>query len=800
MRDVRRHANGCMLLISASGCLDFRCVKSHFIIKGDVMRQEITGVSLWGILFVGSTLLGAAGTAAPALGVAATAILGNVAASKLQRLVDAFHDYRAQTGQYGGKVNRDHDEARALRKAQLSALRSLARANCPKFSWTLNNRRRNLCKQLDKWAGAAMKQSDAALEQALRTAAPQTLTQLSGAAPESDALITANELKDFVVNAVWDEIKAALTIWDDQADDDAAWLKSAFLNTETGWFSLFSLQWHAVLKADPKVSALVQHMQQALLVEKVDAIKADVAATLSGIDALPDTVTARMRQMLLDTGVIAEAQRRGLSDTQLHGVLAAFGKNGLPPDEWERGLLDSAERLTELEALLSGLSNEVPEIAALTQAAGTAIHDGQFMQADVLLAEAEQLEIDAGVSRLKRAADTRFKRGELARSQQDHWTAGQHFEAAADLIKAHVPIDAARFYHWAGVAFLVHGRMFPGPSIDRAVKCFRMALGLITLDAMPKQWAIIQNDLGAALQIQGERTQGKKGLALLNDSAKAFRAAIRVRTRDPVRLDWAGTQNNLSNTLRVLGERTAGEEGLAFLTDSVTACHAALEVFTRDGTPDSWAGAHSNLSNTLCLKGERTPGDEGLVFLSESVKSCRAALKVFTRKLRPDGWAMTQNNLGNSLKSLGIRTKGNAGLNLLTKSVAAYREALKVRKIKTMPADWALTQSNLGNALRVLGERTGGEAGLKLLTDSINASCSALEVNTRVAMPANWAFTHENIAVAALARFDISANDADLSIAQTAAKAAMEVYRSGGMEFHAEKCARLIGEITARAK
>jgi hypothetical protein len=762
------------------------------------MRQEITGASVWGTLFVGSTLLSASTATAPVLSVAATAILGNIAAAKLQRLVEAFHDHRAQTVQYGGKVNRNDDEAKALRIAQLSALRSLAQANRPKRNGLCSNRRRKLCQHLDQWAVTAMKQSDAALEQALRTAAPQTLAQLTGGARESDAVIHANELKDFAVNAVWEEVKAALTIWEDQDDDDVVWLKSVFLDTESGWFSLFSLQWHAALKTYPKVSALVQHMQQALLAEKVVAIKEDVAATLSGVEALPDTVTARVRQMLVENGVIAEAQRRGLSDTQLHGVLAAFGKNGLPPDDWERGLLDSAERLTELEALVSGLPNDVPEIAALTHTAGAAIHEGDFMQADALLAQAEQLEIDAGVIRLYRAAETRFKRGELARGQQDHWTAGHHFEAAADLIKAHFPIYAARSYHWAGVAFLVHCTMFPGPSISRAIKCFRTSLGLINCAAMPKQWAIMQSDLGVALQVLGERTEGEMGLTLLEDSVTAYRAAMQVRTRESALLDWARTQNNLSNTLRIQGERTAGEAGLTLLAESVTACRAALEVFTRDATPDSWAGAHSNLSTTLCLMGERTVGDAGQVLLSNSVTACRAALEVFTLELTPGGWAMTQNNLGNSLSGLGIRTKDVAGLTLLDQSVAAYREALKVRKVGT--ADWALTQSNLGNTLRVLGERTGGEAGLILLADSVNASNAALEVRTRDAKPADWAFTHENIALAAMARFKISAKRADLSTARTAAEAAMGVYRTGGMEFHAEKCARLLDEIAARAK
>ena len=765
------------------------------------MREELAGASVWGTLFVGITLLGASVTAAPAapaLGVAAaTAILGNIAASKLQHLVDAFHEHRARTGEFGGRIDSNQDEAKAIRVVQLSALRSFARATRPRYRWMGNNRRRQLCISLERWAVTGMSVSDAAIEQALHKAAPQTLALLTGTTQRTEAFIRANDLKSFVEHSVWAEAKEALTIWEDETDEDVAWLKSAFLSTDAGWFVLFTLQWQSLLKNDPKVSAIVQHIQQALLHEKVDAIKSDTDAILSNVEALPEVLTAALNKALEERGIITEAKRRGLSDVQVHRVLAAFGKNGLPPDQWKKGLLDSAERLRDLETRLSVMSNEEPEIAALTQAAGAAIKEGDFIHADALLAEAEQLDIDASLFRLRRAAETRFKRGELARSQQDFWTAGQHFEAAADLIKTHSPILEASWLHWAGIAFLEHGMLFPGPSLDRAVVSFRNALGLITIKDKPNEWAITQNDLGAALQLQGERTEGKAGLDLLAESVTACHASLEVFTEKTTPDLWAMTQNNLSNTLRVLGERTAGNEGLDLLAKSVTASRAALEVSTREAAPSSWAGKQNSLSNTLRIQGERTRGKAGLDLLAESVTACRAALEVFTEKKAPAQWAMTQNNLGNAYMSQGRRTEGQAGLDLLADSVTAYRAALTVRTFEAMPIDWALGQSNLGNALRVLGERVGGEVGLKLLADSVLACRAALRVRTHETMAVDWAFAQENIALAALARFKISAEVIDLKTARDAADAAMTVYGAGGMDLHADKCAQLLADIVA---
>jgi tetratricopeptide (TPR) repeat protein len=72
---------------------------------------------------------------------------------------------------------------------------------------------------------------------------------------------------------------------------------------------------------------------------------------------------------------------------------------------------------------------------------------------------------------------------------------------------------------------------------------------------VPLDWAMTQNNLGAALRALGER---ESGTARLEEAVAAYRAALEEWTRARVPLDWAMTQMNLGNALQTLGERESG--------------------------------------------------------------------------------------------------------------------------------------------------------------------------------------------------------------------------------------------------
>ena len=169
-------------------------------------------------------------------------------------------------------------------------------------------------------------------------------------------------------------------------------------------------------------------------------------------------------------------------------------------------------------------------------------------------------------------------------------------------------------------------------------------------------------------------------------------------------LDWAMTQNNLGAALATLGER---ESGTARLEEAVAAYRAALAgMHARAGA--ARLGGDAEQSRQCALDARRAGERDGAA--GGGGRGLSRGAEEWTRERVPLDWAMTQNNLGNALQTLGERESGTARLE---EAVAAYRAALEERTRERVPLDWATTQNNLGAALATLGERESGTARLE---------------------------------------------------------------------------------------
>ena len=176
----------------------------------------------------------------------------------------------------------------------------------------------------------------------------------------------------------------------------------------------------------------------------------------------------------------------------------------------------------------------------------------------------------------------------------------------------------------------------------------------------------------------------------------AYTEALKECTRARVPLDWAMTQNNLGAALGILGERESGTERLSRpWPPSPKRSRSA---------PGCWCPS-TGLRRRAILAPSLRPwasGSAGTERLEQAVAAFTEALKEGTRVRVPLDWAMTQNNLGGAL---GILAERESGTERLEQAVAAFTEALKERTRVLVPLDWAATQSNLGAVLATLGER-----------------------------------------------------------------------------------------------
>ena len=112
---------------------------------------------------------------------------------------------------------------------------------------------------------------------------------------------------------------------------------------------------------------------------------------------------------------------------------------------------------------------------------------------------------------------------------------------------------------------------------------------------------MIQSNLGAVLQVWGERDNDTRGL---QEAVTALEASLEVLTKEALPHQWGMSQNNLSNALRIWGIR---EEGTQRLQAAVIAFEAALEVYERAGAIYFVDGVRTNLDEAKTLIAERTP-------------------------------------------------------------------------------------------------------------------------------------------------------------------------------------------------
>jgi tetratricopeptide (TPR) repeat protein len=292
------------------------------------------------------------------------------------------------------------------------------------------------------------------------------------------------------------------------------------------------------------------------------------------------------------------------------------------------------------------------------------------------------------------------------------WTRGQS------------PLDWAALQNNIGVASQLLGERGERRSLEAAITAHRYALEEWTRDRVPMFWAQAQSNLGNALNALAER---ESGIELFQEAVDAYERALGERALETDPLGWTETQNNLGNAFLAMGARLGDVEQLE---RAVAALREAQKVRTRERSEMAWASTQNNLGMALFRLGEHTNERH---HMEEAKVALDQVVKVWTRGATPSLWATARNNLGDVLVGMGRQEINNE---LLEAAVVTYREALQERDREEQPFPWAATQSGLGYGLYLLGERDGET---KRLSECVQYYRAALEVFDRSRTPFDWA-------------------------------------------------------------
>ncbi len=267
------------------------------------------------------------------------------------------------------------------------------------------------------------------------------------------------------------------------------------------------------------------------------------------------------------------------------------------------------------------------------------------------------------------------------------------------------------------------------PQLLEAIRCLTSALEILSETEFPREWALIQNNLGGCyrnLPTANKRDNVSKAIEHYNAALGAYKA---LGPRDR----WASTQYNLGNAYRDLPTDDLAERD----RKAIQCYRSALEVRTEQAYPLEWARTLQALG---AVYAGWSTGDPKANLL-EAIECHRSSLRVLTASASPREWATAHLYLGDAFSSLASISRSNEQLNLKN-AESEYEIALKIFTERDFPLQWATLQLDLASILKktTVGSRSDN------FTRALTQVQKALRVFTEKDFPLEWARAQCNLA------------------------------------------------------
>lgn len=231
--------------------------------------------------------------------------------------------------------------------------------------------------------------------------------------------------------------------------------------------------------------------------------------------------------------------------------------------------------------------------------------------------------------------------------------------------------------------------------LDQSISSYKLALTHTSPEKDAIVWSIIQNHLGTALKVKGERA---KDADVLKEASKSYKAIADQLSRIEHPFDWALANINLGLVLYRIGLVTSEK---SFYQEATKFFDEALTIYTKEGTPGKWAEVCNQYGVVLLALGEQVNGN---VTLEIAVKKFRASLNVRKKEVVPVLWAQTANNLGAACFSLAKR---NSELALLREASSCFEGAIDIYISSGAEKKADVIANNLSRVQRLLSSREG---------------------------------------------------------------------------------------------
>jgi transcriptional regulator with XRE-family HTH domain len=251
----------------------------------------------------------------------------------------------------------------------------------------------------------------------------------------------------------------------------------------------------------------IEGLSQDGLAETSDVTKARISDLENGKIANPHTKTVDALCVALnisrdERAACHPAAVSSLPPGLLENLARHFGYDN--PDalesELERFLSDKADQFGEMQRRLAQMGEVDEQISGLLATATSALGEGDFLQADLLLAEAEKIQFHSTTIAVERQSRLRIERGNAALMKGSVALATDHFERSAQYFSG-IDVQLEAKSRRAYVTELrYYGYRYGSPeALYAARNALQKNLGVWERDVHPEDWCQTKNALGGVV-------------------------------------------------------------------------------------------------------------------------------------------------------------------------------------------------------------------------------------------------------------------------------------------------------------
>jgi hypothetical protein len=115
--------------------------------------------------------------------------------------------------------------------------------------------------------------------------------------------------------------------------------------------------------------------------------------------------------------------------------------------------------------------------------------------------------------------------------------------------------------------------------LERAIRVFQSAAERADRHTAPREWIVARSNLGCALTMLGQRTQGMEGVTRIEQAIDVLRDAAAACTAEDLLSERASAYVNLSEAFQALADRAMPGERIRYVERSLDWMAAALGFF-----------------------------------------------------------------------------------------------------------------------------------------------------------------------------------------------------------------------------